>query len=115
MAGLREYEIVARVMMSETRSVRAWRASAVNLFGLLCELLFCFCVGILRAGILRLRVEDVSSCTLGHGHTQVHIQSNSCDLNTWIVPVRTGQECGIVVVVMSMAMAMAMRMCSHLL
>ena len=32
MAGRSEYVMVASVVISETRSVRAWRASAVNLW-----------------------------------------------------------------------------------
>ena len=95
--------MVASVVMSDTRSVKACTASAVRLEHNKCKL--SIPQHELSIGDIRLRVEYDTASTFRDCHAQVDVESNSCYTNSGIVLVLTRQICIIMLVTMRMRMS----------
>jgi hypothetical protein len=101
--GLRAQDTVARVMKSETRSVREWTASADSaVFNVSFMTFKTFKTLGCKGYLLTLAMKDVSANAFANGHCQIDKEANACYPYAGIILVGRGEE-SIVVMVMRMA------------
>lgn len=93
--------MVARVMMSDTKSVNAWSASAVSL-SMHSRQIGLSCIHITTLCCLRLRIEHHPSSSFANRHAQVDIQSNPRYPHARIALVTAGKIGIVMMVVMTM-------------